>query len=330
MSLTRVRNFAYIDSEDETPLVDSLHNKAISPTVILRIPPQNIIREYPSPTLASDPRFEFEMDLFDDQILSAETTSWLDISHTLKVTVMFTDPHVRPMVIHAPLTVGLLLEGCQLLTQHEILAAAAAFLAVGQASLCSPPLDSRCDDENLLSSMSPATDTSSAGSGPIRHSPRAISMQETLGKIYPFSPKSSLSTRSDSCLTSAISTLPSPPSSPFLSPGSRPNLSWAMINFSKANSLDDSFLFQMPPPPKCMPGSVLNKIQEEITAWTPPVVETDYGDEEDEDLFGHFLKGYNCEEEGLSTEDYEQGNESDGEVLPRMDKRTSQYRRKQG
>jgi len=331
MSLIRARNFAYINSEDETPLVNSLHNKTISPTVILRIPPQEIIREYPSHTMASDPRFEFEMDLFDDQILSTETTSWLEISHTLKVTITFADPHVKPMVIHAPLSVGLLLEGRQLLTQHEVLAAAAAFLAVGQASLSTPPVEPRHDDENVLSPMSSTADTSSVGSSPVQYSPRASSVQETLGKIYPFSPYPSLSTRSDSCLSSAVSTFPSPPSSPFLSPASRPNLSWAMVNFLKTNSLDDSFLFQMPPPPKCMPGPVLNKIQEEIRAWTqPPAFETDNGDEEVEDLFGRFLKGYDCEEDGLSMEDYEQGNESDGEVLPRMDKRTSHAPRKRG
>ncbi|GJJ72571.1 hypothetical protein EMPS_04929 [Entomortierella parvispora] len=331
-----VNNFAHVDLEDETPLVSSLHNKPISPTIVLRIPSQDIVREHPTPALASDPLLEFEMDLFDDQVLPAETTSWLEISHTLKVTITFSDVHIKPMIIHAPLSVGLVLEGRQLLTQHEVLAAAAAFLAVGQASLCSPPLDPKHDHGSTFSSSTPIIDPPSVSRvSPIQLSPRSSSMQETLGKIYPLSPDPSLSNRSDSCLSSAVSTLPSPPSSPFLPPTLRPNLSWAMINFLKTNGLDESFLFQAPPPPKCMHGPVLDNIQEEDLARTRPELEQDSNgdeedEEEDEDPFGHFLEGYDCEEEGVSTEDYEQGNESDGEVLPMMDKRASHVRRKRG
>ncbi|KAG0047829.1 hypothetical protein BGZ83_007206 [Gryganskiella cystojenkinii] len=333
--------------EDRAPLVETYHSKAISPSVVIRIPLQEIMPQYPSTKRPYDPQFEFELDLFVDQMVPAETISWLEISHTVKISIIFMDFDVKPLVVQAPLTVAYTLGERQLISKHETLAATAATAAAAAAAPSSVVRTSSTHataswikelERDKFTSRIPST-ANTVRLPRLRQNELSISKEPTLVDLFPTPPDchpttsnctspASFTTRSSSGLATS-SPLASAEITPFVPALVSSPLPSLPLPFLMDHSPDSASTVKTCGSYPNLQGThsdtVIATSEPErgfsIKAGTPlniisrPATTDDPGD-----LLNFLLEGYNNDEDHDEGESYDQGYESEGTVLPNFDK----------
>lgn len=110
--MTRISNAttdtdANIDlSHEDTPLAKSDNARAISKNLTIANPDQV---EF-SISWGQEQGINMELELDSDQILPSESLDWLQVSHRVRLSVVFADSKVRNLVVLAPFQIGHVVE----------------------------------------------------------------------------------------------------------------------------------------------------------------------------------------------------------------------------